>query len=153
MEDGQQTKDENSGESSFEQSSPSSDAASLYTVSDADRDRIQEVMATVYAKLNWVAPRTEEAYIYALNEPQWLEKVPCWCGCARLGHISNRECFITDEGELDPHGAGCKVCVDIALVTRDLLAEGLSIGEIRKLIDEQYSGWGVPSTPTPYYDS
>ncbi len=128
-------------------------AAANYTVSDEQRDAIQEMLAAVYAKLNWVAPRSEEAYVYALNEPEWLEKVPCWCGCARLGHISNRECFITNEGELDPHGAGCKVCVDIALVTRDLLAEGLSIGEIRKLIDEQYSSWGVPSTPTPYYDS
>jgi hypothetical protein len=36
----------------------------------------------------------QEAYAYALERPEVLQYMPCYCGCASAGHTSNLDCFI-----------------------------------------------------------
>jgi hypothetical protein len=39
-------------------------------------------------------PPVQEAYAYALEHPEVLQYVPCYCGCDSAGHTSNLDCFI-----------------------------------------------------------
>ncbi len=40
------------------------------------------------------APAVQEAYRFALANPQVLEYVPCFCGCGRSGHLSLKDCYV-----------------------------------------------------------
>ena len=33
-------------------------------------------------------------YAYAVEHGEDLQYIPCFCGCARFGHKSNRDCYI-----------------------------------------------------------
>ena len=81
-----------------------------------------------------------EAYAFAAAHGNILEQVPCYCGCHRSGHQHNRHCFYDDNGKSDNHGLNCGVCVDIALTTRDMYAQGSSMDEIRQHLKEKYRG-------------
>jgi hypothetical protein len=54
--------------------------------------------------------RAPEAYQAALDIPDYLEQIPCYCGCAIDGHQNNLDCFIKsrqgDKVEWDDHAAG-----------------------------------------------
>lgn len=94
-----------------------------------------------------------EAYQYAIAHPAELEKYPCYCGCGKMGHTSNRSCYIkaiNADGSIqfDDHAAGCGICVDITRDVMRMKAEGQSSLSIRKYIDAQYSQFG-PGTNTP----
>lgn len=57
------------------------------------------------------APRgAAQAYQFALDRPDLLKQIPCYCGCAADGHTSNLDCFIksrdANDVEFDPHGSG-----------------------------------------------
>ena len=57
------------------------------------------------------AEQTREAYRYAIERPDVLQWMPCFCGCVNDGHESNVDCFVRTrlaEGRvvLDPHGFG-----------------------------------------------
>ncbi|MER3447752.1 MAG: hypothetical protein C4291_13365 [Candidatus Dadabacteria bacterium] len=98
-------------------------------------------------------PEIKEAYEFALSGPDVLEHMACYCGCKRIGHKSNKSCFINRVNEdgsivLDEHGTMCHICLDVALTTKRLIAQGKSLREIRKFLDEKYAG--KPSTDTPY---
>jgi hypothetical protein len=50
------------------------------------------------------------AYLFAAEHPEILGYVPCYCGCERMGHHGNDDCFISgrdangDVTEWEPHG-------------------------------------------------
>jgi hypothetical protein len=52
----------------------------------------------------------QEAYIYAVEHPEVLQHIPCYCGCGdpRFGHESNWNCFVQSMAGssvvYDPHG-------------------------------------------------
>ena len=46
-------------------------------------DYVQKSSATV-----------KEAYIYAVDAPDVLRYMPCYCGCSSSGHKSNLSCYI-----------------------------------------------------------
>ena len=55
--------------------------------------------------------QTRDAYRYAIDRPDVLRWMPCFCGCVNDGHESNVDCFVRTrlaEGRvvLDPHGFG-----------------------------------------------
>ena len=90
-------------------------------------------------------PRAAQAYRAALASAPLLAELPCYCGCmesSTLAHASLRDCFLTAEGSLNPHGAGCGICVNEALSATTWQASGLSVAEIHGLIDETYGGAG-----------
>lgn len=40
-------------------------------------------------------PQVQEAYRFAVANPDILEQIPCYCGCGGMGHQNNRECYVT----------------------------------------------------------
>ncbi len=53
--------------------------------------------------------RVREAYEFAVERPDVLPYVPCYCGCGAMGHINNEDCFIAAQYpdgsvEFDRHG-------------------------------------------------
>jgi hypothetical protein len=88
------------------------------------------------------------AYRFAAASPDILQQMPCYCGCAPMGHISNYACFWTEDGELDTHGLNCGICIYIARDVWEGLQKGRSLAEIRAQIDADYGQYG-PSTDTP----
>lgn len=51
-----------------------------------------------------------EAYQFAIDNPDVLKQIPCYCGCVQDGHKDNLDCFIKsrdgDNVTFDKHGAG-----------------------------------------------
>ncbi|MBI2846813.1 MAG: hypothetical protein HYX82_02920 [Chloroflexi bacterium] len=52
----------------------------------------------------------QEAYRYAMERPEVLQRVPCYCGCSAKGHRHSRDCFVRSEGSggevaFEPMGA------------------------------------------------
>lgn len=68
-----------------------------------------QLPAFVYAP---TAPQNAvTAYKFALEHPELLSKVPCYCGCGEeAGHKSNLDCFVKKRSgtdvTFDNHGAG-----------------------------------------------
>lgn len=94
-------------------------------------------------------------YRWALANRETLQYIPCYCGCGDRQHgyhKSNADCYGQVRGGRfvhDPHAVGCGVCLNITAQTIRMQAEGRSLAEMRRAIDEQYAGGGVPPTPTP----
>ncbi len=94
--------------------------------------------------------RVSEAYQFAAANPAPLQNVPCYCGCAAIGHTSNYSCFIKNvesNGKIvfETHALGCSLCVDIAQDVLKLTKEGKSPGDIRSQIVANYSRFGPPN--------
>lgn len=103
--------------------------------------------------------RIQSAYLYAFENPQILEKIPCYCGCYipaamhdGFEHRNNKNCFIKDDGSWVKHGSECDVCINIALDVKDGLSQGLSIKQVRDKIDYKYGRFGAVPTNTPPLD-
>src|SRR5512139_1444088 len=64
------------------------------------------------------APRAvQEAYQFAVANPDIMKHIPCYCGCGDMGHTSNYACYVKDvdqsgEIQFDEHALGCSICVD-----------------------------------------
>jgi len=94
--------------------------------------------------------RVQEAYQFAVANPEVAQAIPCYCGCGAMGHTSNYSCFVADEAEdgslsFDEHALGCGICVDIAQDTMRLLDEGKSVDEIFADVDGRYARFGPPT--------
>lgn len=94
--------------------------------------------------------RVAEAYIFASQNQDKVMYLACYCGCAGmqhsdklLSHKSLKDCYIKPDGSYEPHASECKLCNDITLEARDLLMTGYSLKDVRKKIDDKYSGRGV----------
>jgi len=95
---------------------------------------------------------TEEAYAFALEHPQMIQWMPCYCGCEAMDHGSNLDCYYKpgqpgDRAVFEEHASFCDICVDITLKTKQLDAEGKSLREIRQIIDQTFGG-SSPGTNT-----
>lgn len=96
------------------------------------------------------APVTvQEAYRFALANPDIASQISCYCGCGAMGHTSNYTCFVTEDsdGEIafDEHALGCSICVDIAQDTMRLMDDGKSVDEIFTYVDNAYARFGPPT--------
>jgi hypothetical protein len=90
---------------------------------------------------------TQQAYQFAVANPDVAKQVPCYCGCGAMGHTSSYSCYvqgIDDKGRViyDPHALGCSICVDITQDTMRLLREGRSPQDIKAYVDKTYSRYG-----------
>ena len=94
------------------------------------------------------------AYQFTMDRPDIMMWMPCYCGCGgHSGHKSAKNCFIKESStatdiQFDEHGAGCQMCVTIALDTKTMTEEGRSLKEIRTYIDDKFGDIG-PGTDTP----
>lgn len=48
--------------------------------------------------LRQLPQNVQEAYRFALANPDVLEVIPCYCGCGQMGHENNRMCYVQSEG-------------------------------------------------------
>jgi hypothetical protein len=99
------------------------------------------------------APTTvQQAYQFAVANPDALKNVPCYCGCGAAGHTSNYSCYVKEvkpSGEVvfDQHALGCSICVDIAQEVMKMTRDGKAPKEIRAAIDQTYSQYGPSNMP------
>jgi hypothetical protein len=47
-------------------------------------------------------PQVQEAYQFAIANPEILKQMPCYCGCGGVGHQNNLDCYIA---EVAPDGS------------------------------------------------
>lgn len=62
-------------------------------------------------KVRKAPPVVQEAYRFAIANPDTLSKFPCFCNCGNMGHESNLDCFASEfnaDGSvvLDYHALG-----------------------------------------------
>jgi hypothetical protein len=94
------------------------------------------------------------AYKFALDRPDIMMWMPCYCGCGgHSGHKNARDCFVnpgstSGDVQFDQHGSECDVCVDIALRAREMTEAGVPLPEIRTAVDAEFGDIG-PGTDTP----
>lgn len=74
-----------------------------------------------------------ESYAAAYEMPAILDGVRCYCACSvTIGHRSLLSCFE------DEHGANCQVCQDEAIITRDAVARGATLREVRQAVEARF---------------
>ncbi len=89
----------------------------------------------------------QQAYQFAVANPDILTELPCYCGCGDMGHTSNYACYVTDQNEdgsliFDNHALGCSICVDITQDAMRMLDESKTVPEIRAYVDLTYAKYG-----------
>jgi hypothetical protein len=94
--------------------------------------------------------RTQEAYRFAVANPDAAREVPCYCGCVGLGHTSSYDCYVAEAeagGTLifDEHAASCTVCVDITQDQMRLMDGGTLPEMIRVYLEDNYAKYGPPT--------
>ena len=47
-------------------------------------------------KVKEAPPVVQEAYRFAIANPDALSKFPCFCNCGNMGHESNLDCFVSE---------------------------------------------------------
>jgi hypothetical protein len=123
---------------------------------DSKDDNATELKMTPLSELpadvQSAPPSVQQAYQFAMANPEVLSEIPCYCGCGSMGHDSNHACYVAGENDggspiFDGHALGCSICVDITQDTMRLLAQDKSIPEIRAYIDETYSQYGPSNMP------
>lgn len=99
------------------------------------------------------APVTvQEAYQFASINPDIMKNIPCYCGCGKVGHTSNYDCYVSsidDKNNItfDNHALGCSICVDITQDVMRMLREGKSPQDARTYVDATYSKYGPSNIP------
>jgi hypothetical protein len=48
------------------------------------------------AQFHAASPEVQEAYRYAVANPEALQYMPCFCGCGAQGHTSNLDCYVRE---------------------------------------------------------
>jgi hypothetical protein len=120
--------------------------------STAGQDLNMAPMSDMPVDVQKAAVSVQEAYQFAVANPDALKNVPCYCGCGAAGHTSNYSCYVKEVkhlGELvfDQHALGCSICVDIAQDVMKMTRDGKTPKEIRAAIDQTYSQYGTSNMP------
>jgi hypothetical protein len=94
----------------------------------------------------------QEAYQFAVANPEVLSEIPCYCGCGGLGHKSNYDCYVDSvDGSggftYDPHALNCAICVDITHDTMRSLRAGHTLAEARAHVDSTFARRGPSNMP------
>ena len=77
---------------------------------------------------------TARAYAAAKEIPEIIDSLYCYCDCAKhFGHKSLLTCYV------DEHAAYCDICMDEALMAKEMHDKGMDVFAIRKAVDEKYS--------------
>lgn len=89
----------------------------------------------------------QQAYQFAVANPEVLKELPCYCGCGAMGHTSNYACYVKEEAgggfSYDSHALACSICVDITQDAMRLMREGKELKAIRLYVDQTYAKYGT----------
>ena len=111
-----------------------------------DTENYDDLNLPSYAYTN--AP-TLKAYGYAIENPEVIEKIPCYCGCEEIGHTSLLSCYISDDGVYSSHASNCDICVGEVIRIKELYESGMYISDIKEIIDKEYSQYGEGNGGVP----
>ena len=94
--------------------------------------------------------RIQEAYQFAVANPEVADEIPCYCGCNGMGHTSLYACYVAgvDENgvmQFDNHAQYCSICIDITHDTMRMMDEGKSTPDIFTQIEADYARFGPPT--------
>ncbi|MBA2878278.1 PCYCGC motif-containing (lipo)protein [Anoxybacillus ayderensis] len=118
---------------------------------------IREETASIHELPSFLASYNESmAHLYeqVATHRALLESIPCYCGCGEsAGHENNYDCFVYENksnGAIvwDDHATKCGVCLEIASISIEQYEKGMSVKDIRRLIDETYKEGYAKPTPT-----
>lgn len=109
-------------------------------------------MAGMPAEVKSAPTTVQQAYQFAVANPEVMKQIPCYCGCGDMGHTSNYSCYVQSvdaKGAIsyDTHALGCSICVDITQDTIRLLGQGKTVPEIKAVVDQTYSQYGPSNIP------
>ena len=105
-------------------------------------------MADMPAEVQSAPVTVQQAYQFAVANPDVMHELPCYCGCGPIGHTSNYACYVAEQNAdgsvktFDNHALGCSICVDITQDAMRMLREGKTVPEIRAYVDQTYSKYG-----------
>jgi hypothetical protein len=116
----------------------------------ADHDFAMAPLDDMPAEVQQAPVAVQQAYQFAVANPEMLKQIPCYCGCGAMGHTSNYSCYVAGagaDGEViyDNHALGCSICVDISQDTMRLLDQGKEVSEIFAYVDNSYARFGPPT--------
>ncbi|MBI2583355.1 MAG: hypothetical protein HYW25_01690 [Candidatus Aenigmarchaeota archaeon] len=89
-------------------------------------------------------PMTKEAYMFAVENPEQLNGINCYCGCMQHSHsgrIHSRgllDCFMKEDGSFEKHASECDMCLNDALAVKQMSLDGVQKDEIKAAIDDKY---------------
>ena len=117
-----------------------------------DRELIMAAISDTPAEVKSAPVSVQQAYQFAVANPEVLTEIPCYCGCGPMGHTSNYACYVSavdSSGVItfDSHSLGCSICVDITHDTMRMLKDGKSVPEIKDYVDSTYSRYGPSNMP------
>jgi hypothetical protein len=109
-------------------------------------------MSTMPAEVKSAPLVTQQAYQFAVANPDVMKHIPCYCGCGSMGHTSNYSCYVESvdaagKPKFDGHALGCSICVDITQDAMRLSKEGKSPQAIKLYVDKTYSRFGPTNMP------
>ena len=110
-------------------------------------------MAGMPAEVQSAPVTVQQAYQFAVANPDLLQQLPCYCGCGPIGHTSNYACYVAEQNAdgsaktFDNHALGCSICVDITQDAMRMLKDGKSVAEIRTYVDQSYAKYGPSNIP------
>jgi hypothetical protein len=96
------------------------------------------------------------AYRFAAAHPEIVEYLPCFCGCNRIGHRGNGDCFVRKRAadgavtHWDEHGLHCALCIEVSNRAERMYRTGRTVHEIRSAIDHDLGRLYPMTTDTPY---
>src|SRR4030066_1171032 len=122
------------------------------SVSSGKDDLAMASMDSMPAEVKSAPIAVQQAYQFALANPDVLKQIPCYCGCGAIGHTSNYSCYVSgvdanEKASFDTHALGCSICVDISQDTMRLMEQGKTVPEIKTYIDQTYSQYGSSNIP------
>jgi len=110
-------------------------------------------MDSIPAEVQSAPVTVQQAYQFAVANPDVMHELPCYCGCGPIGHTSNYACYVAEQNAdgsvktFDNHALGCSICVDITQDAMRMLREGKTVPEIRAYVDQTYSKYGPSNIP------
>ena len=118
----------------------------------ADHDLPMAPMSMMPEEVKSAPVVTQQAYQFAVANPDVMQHIPCYCGCGSMGHTSNYACYVEsvapdNKVKFDLHAIGCSICVDITQDVMRLLREGKSPQEARTYVDATYAKYGPSNIP------
>jgi hypothetical protein len=117
------------------------------TATATDHDLKMAPMSMMPDDVKSAPPVTQQAYQFAVANPDVMQHIPCYCGCGSMGHTSNYSCYVESVDakgavKFDGHALGCSICVDITQDAMRLSKEGKSPQDIKAYVDKTYSQYG-----------
>jgi Protein of unknown function with PCYCGC motif len=119
----------------------------------ASPDLAMAPMAQMPSSVQQAPVTVQQAYQFAVANSDLMKQVACYCGCGKVGHKSNYDCYVSGvdaagKFAFDQHALGCSICIDITQDAMRLLRQGKSVADISRTIDTAFAKYG-PSNMAP----